>query len=118
MERLRAHLTHAHSFCGQCQQFARALSADRLAGDAGTGRTKPDALARDFERLDSLLLRSLDVTDGLYLAVQMTAKEQDRLRAALEQARLELIQDVDPDAIVAGIDAALAEPAPGEAGEP
>jgi len=30
-----------------------------------------------------------------------------RLRAALETARLELMQDVEPDAIIVGIDAAL-----------
>jgi len=38
------------------------------------------------------------------------------LRAALEQARLELMQDVDPDAVIALIDAALAV-TPSPAGE-
>ena len=32
----------------------------------------------------------------------------DNGRAALEAARLELMQDVDPDAVIAAIDAALA----------
>jgi len=38
--------------------------------------------------------------------------EIERLREALRQASLELVTDVDPDAIVAGIEAALAQSEP------
>jgi len=51
--------------------------------------------------------------DGGYAVLWRQSLDRvNRLRKSLAQARLELMQDVDPDAIIVGIDAAL------EANEP
>jgi hypothetical protein len=72
------------------------VPADELEGKRDEIATLRAALADEKER------------NGLYLATldNMNATIA-RLRAALGTARLELMQDVDPDAIVAGIDCAL-----------
>jgi hypothetical protein len=57
------------------------------------GERQLDAALADLRRTRAALRRLLD--------------ERDRLEAALREARLELTQDVDPDAIIVAIDAAL-----------
>ena len=78
------------------------------AEDARSRRSGPADPARQRRRALAFVRR---VDPDLFRAAALAEREAEvqRLREALAWARQEIIQDVDPDAIVFGLDAALAD---------
>jgi hypothetical protein len=100
-------------FAGSSDDLARLIAAgvtlDPRPADTTIYSTSEAGLPlvdRDSSRDD--LIHRIELLTADLAAEQARPTPPDALREALGHARLELMQDVDPDAIIVGIDAALA----------
>jgi uncharacterized coiled-coil protein SlyX len=82
----------------------RTYESDAAAILGEHGVFLPDGTHKAWTALAEQTDTLIDLNGRLYEAESTIAN----LRAALEEARLELMQDVDPDAVITAIEAALA----------